>query len=204
MSTSTTATLLGFPVTINKVPTTLDEAIESCGGGNIGTEKLLGKFVGYSNAHSTYNDGRSEIVTAVEKVTGIAQKVGAENEDDEKDSIYVARALHESGKTVADVIAAGEISVDFNPGTSGRRAGTPKTPSKTYVENATKIIDGHKDKPDTLAQIVKGLSALNPTASPIVLDEAGAPTVESLAAMLKSNNDRKLAEAKAELAALGV
>lgn len=210
MSTTTSTELLGFPVTITSVPSTIDEAIAACGGGEVGTQKLVSKFAGYSNAHNSFGDAREEIVAQVEKVTKVAQK------DDEKDSVYVARALGESGKTVADILASVEvkdsegnvtsvgvasIESDFNAG-GNRRAGGPKTPSKAYVDSATKIIEANKDKPDTLAAIVKGLENLNSPAT-ADRDPNGEVTVDGLAKLLKVNADRKRAEEKAELAALG-
>lgn len=215
MSKILTVELLGFPVAINNVPTTTEEAVVACGGGAVGEQKLVDKFVGFANAHHTYSDGRSDIIDAVEKATKITALTNADGEVTEKDSVYVARALAQSGKTVADVLAAIEvkdehgavistgvsaITVDFNAGGSRRAGGGSKTPAKTYVDNATKIIAN--TPADVLTNIVAGLEKLNP-AHKIALDAEGKPTADSLAAMLKANADRKRAEEKSELAALG-
>lgn len=216
MSTNKTAKILDFPVTITGCPTTLQEAIDACGGGAAGEEKLVSKFVGFCNAHSAFGDARSEIVDAIEKVTKISFKTDAAGEVSETDGVYSVRALHESGKSVAEILAGVEvkaedgiittgvtsIEVPFEAGGS-RKAGGAKTPSKTYVENATKIIDTHKGTPDTLTAIVNGLQKLNPGATVVIDPATSLPTVDSLAAILKANSDRKRAEERAELAALG-
>lgn len=201
MKNSTTS-VLGFDVPTSGQPETLAECVAAAGGEQI----VVDQYVGYSNAHKTNGDARAAVVEALEEVTGIkraTEKVKAPTKSDpnrtvdkfsESEQTYADRVRAETGQKteelwplIADKVGVIPFKCVGEPRTGAGRVG------KEDAKNAETLLAS-----DVWKNAVELLSQKNPGLE-IAVGDDGKPTVESLAAALRTNRQRIDKEAKAEL-----
>lgn len=202
-----TTSVCGFDLPVSGVPENLQEAVQVCGG----EPQAVDIIVNHVKYHRTNTEIRSAISEAITKITGVereTEKVPAPTKEDpnktvekwaESEQTHVNRALAEKGLKIADVaeqVAAAVGVTEFKAVGEPRTAG-PGRMAKMYTENAQTLINAGQA---TWSGAVEKLQQKNPGLT-IALDENGVPTVESLAAALKTNRVRV---EKEENAALGI
>jgi hypothetical protein len=215
MKTITTS-VLGFDVPVAGVPETLQEAIESAGG----EENLVQTFVDQRRFHNTNTEARAAVVAALEKATGIKRKMKQvpsakdpskfSEQPDESEQQYsdgVRAQVKQDNPELKDAAAVTAYLWDaikddedvagivFKGQGEGRGAGGPRT-TKTDVIHATILLKTDADWQRAVAMLTQKNPGLV-----VELDEAGKPTVASLANALRINRARAQAE---ENAALGL
>lgn len=142
-------------------------------------------------------------IDGIEQVTGVKRKTATKqlltkNEDgsfktteiyDEKESVYEARALSESGKTKADFQPTAELIaslIAFDASERARATAGPKKIGKAYLEKATELQNAGQLE-TVAAKLAKKLK------------REVAATVESVAVAIKEFQDAEAAKAIASL-----
>jgi hypothetical protein len=215
-----TTSVLGFDVPVNNVPETLQEAITAAGG----EQQLLDGWLAYIRFHRTNTEARSVVAERIGEITGIERKTkevaaptktdpnNTREEWDETEGDYVKRAIAEHGVDMVELLPlvlnggytvkddkgvetqSGPLSVDFSA-QGAVRSGGPKKLAQVYTKSATQLIGLG---PEKYENAVKMLEQANPGTT-IARGEDNVPTIESLAAALKTNKERVEKEANTAL-----
>ena len=200
----TTTSVLGFDVPVTGQPETLQECVTAAGG----EEKLVKGWTEYIRFHKTNTSARSAVVDAMEEVLGIkraTEQVKSPTKADpnrmvtrpsESEQTFADRAVAQSGKTrpeVWDLIKDNVGSIPFEAQGEGR--GGPGRLAKQDTEKAQTLLAAPAEK---LAFAIQLLTSKNPGLV-IENDDAGKPTIESLATALRTNRQRLQKEADAEM-----
>lgn len=203
MKNSTTS-VLGFNPPVSNVPENIAECVTAAGG----EQELVDQWVAYTFAHKVNTSARAAIVDALEETTGnkrATEKVKSPTKADpnrevekysESEQTYADRVRAELGQTteqiwptIAEAVGTIEFKAVGEPRTGTSRVG------KEDAKNAETLLasDVWKNAVELLVQKNPGLEIAN--------GDDGKPTVESLAAALRTNRQRI---AKEENALLGI
>jgi len=186
------------------VPATVEEynALDKSRG-----NACLEDAIKYCVLHGWNSEGREEIVSVLETLTGIKRlmKPGATKKDGtpgaevpaETPANYKARALAESNKSheeTIDEVTKALAKIAFDPSPSERTGGSGRIPKEFYG-----MADGLIERgPDLVLKGIRKLKKLNPGLEIATLED-GSVNRDSLAAAFRVNFVRKMAEAKDEI-----
>jgi hypothetical protein len=207
---------LGYTVQLNKVPTLAEgtdygifaEAVAAFGS----AQNLLDKAVNSVVQHDMKGAIREALCENLEKHLGITretQKVTSPTKADpnrqvdeyvvKSDAEFVKKALATANETVASTaqFVVPTEGFDFDAISEPRTAGS-RGPGKTMLAFAEIVI---AKGADAYNKTIGLLEASNPDAPKVVLDANGVPTTESLAGLIKANQQRM---EKESMAALGI
>lgn len=197
---------LGFTIKINKVPETIDEAVAAFGG----EANLIDSAVNSILQHNMKGDIRADICENLAKHLGVTRetkKVSSPTKADpnrqtevntQSDAEFVKQVLAQAGVTPAEVAAdiLKSEGYDFDAISVPRTAGAGRGPGKQMLAFAEKVIAAGQEQYDKTIAL---LESANPDAAKVERNEAGVPTAESLAALIKANQERAVKESQAAL-----
>lgn len=193
--------ILEVPYEISNEPTTIEECVAICGGGEDGTKLLIEHFVQKLIYNHHNPDLRSPFLERVEEKTGIARLTEKKKKGEkdvevftETEGEYFSRVLAERGEKASDYstllqeTADGYIDKDGKavPGypldgtKRSRGSGAPKL-AKMYMQGAEEI-----EKAGKLESAASKLTA--------ELGIPVEPAVEAVARALKEREDRRRSE----------